>query len=54
VDNLKNGITAQEYKTKVEDLLETLPDAENQNMETAWKIPNKQYAKRQKILQDIM
>jgi hypothetical protein len=36
VDNFKNGITAQEYKTKVEDLLETLPDAENQNVETAW------------------
>jgi hypothetical protein len=35
-DNLKNGITAQEYKTKVDDLLETLPDAENQNVETAW------------------
>jgi hypothetical protein len=36
VDNLKNGITAQEYKTKVEDLLKTSPDAENQNVETAW------------------
>jgi hypothetical protein len=36
VDNLKNGITAQEYKNKVEDILETLPDAENQNVETAW------------------
>jgi hypothetical protein len=28
--------SAQEYKTKVEDLLETLPDYENQNVETAW------------------
>jgi hypothetical protein len=28
--------SAQEYKTKVEDLLETLPDDENQNVETAW------------------
>jgi hypothetical protein len=36
VDNLKHGITAQEYKTKVEDLLETLPGAENQNVDTAW------------------
>jgi hypothetical protein len=36
MDNLKNGITAQEYKNKLEDILETLPDAENQNVETAW------------------
>jgi hypothetical protein len=36
VDNLKNGITAQECKNEVEDLLETLPYAENQNVETAW------------------
>jgi hypothetical protein len=35
-DNLKNGITTQEYKTKAEDLLETLPDAKYQNVETAW------------------
>jgi hypothetical protein len=27
---------SKEYKTKVEDLLETLPDAESQNVETAW------------------
>jgi hypothetical protein len=35
-DNLENGITAQEYTTKAEDLLETLPDAKYQNVETAW------------------
>jgi hypothetical protein len=35
VDNLKNGIPAQECKNEVEDLLETLPNAENQNVETA-------------------
>jgi hypothetical protein len=38
VDNLRNGITAQEYRNEVEDLLQTLPDAENQTVETAGKI----------------
>jgi hypothetical protein len=50
VDNLRNGITVQEYRNEVEDLLQTLPDAENQTVETAGKISNKQNAKWQKIL----
>ncbi|GFG38233.1 hypothetical protein Cfor_03829 [Coptotermes formosanus] len=35
--NFKKGITAQEYRNTVEDLLQTLPNPENQHMEAAWK-----------------
>jgi hypothetical protein len=36
-DNLKKGILAQEYRNAVEDLLQTLPNLENQQVEAAWK-----------------
>jgi hypothetical protein len=37
VDNFKKEIIAQEYRNEVEDLLQTLPNPENQHVEAAWK-----------------
>jgi hypothetical protein len=37
VDNLKKGIIAREYRNAVEDVLQTLPNPENQQVEAAWK-----------------
>jgi arginine decarboxylase-like protein len=36
-DNLKKGIIAQEHRNEVEDLLQTLPNPQNQQVEAVWK-----------------
>ena len=37
IDNLNEGTNAKEYRKKVEELLQTLPNSENQHVEAAWK-----------------
>ena len=37
IDNLREGTNAKEYRNKVEELLQTLPNTENQHVEAVWK-----------------
>ena len=37
IDNLKEGTNAKEYRNKVEELLQILPNTENQHVEATWK-----------------
>ena len=37
IDNIKEGTNAKEYRNKVEELLQILPNTENQHIEAAWK-----------------
>ena len=36
VENLKEGTNAKEYRNKVEELLQVLPNTEDQHVEAAW------------------
>jgi uncharacterized protein len=36
VENLKEGTNAKEYRNKVEEILQTLPNTEDQHVEAAW------------------